>query len=159
MKRRHCSRPGEQPYDAMGGGTGSGHATPVARERNPTAPRVPGETYRRVGVTAWRRAPARPALHGQGRCKQLMKRRHCSRPGEQPYDAMGGGTGSGRATPVARERNPPRHACRQKRIGGSACRRVGVVGTRSCASGVARPRKVQTTYEKAPLLEAGRATL
>ena len=41
MKKRRSSRPGEQPYDAMRGETGSGRATPVARERNPTAPRVP----------------------------------------------------------------------------------------------------------------------
>ena len=40
-----------------------------------------------------------------------------------------------------------------------ARRRVGMVGKRSCASGVARPRNVRTTYEKASLLEAGRATL
>ena len=43
---------------------------------------------------------------------------------------------------------------REKRIGVSACRRIGVVGLPSCASGVARPRNVRPTYEKAPLLEA-----
>ena len=47
--------------------------------------------------------------------------------------------------------NPPRRR--------RARRRVGMVGKRSCASGVARPRNVRTTYEKALLLEAGRATL
>src|SRR5271165_6353839 len=49
---------------------------------------------------AWRgrdRAPARPALQVQGTCEQLMEKRRSSLRGE---------TGSGRATPVARERNP-----------------------------------------------------
>src|SRR5271166_2150511 len=49
---------------------------------------------------AWRgryRAPARPALQVQGTCEQLMEKRRSSMRGE---------TGSGRATPVARERNP-----------------------------------------------------
>jgi hypothetical protein len=58
---------------------------------------------KRVGVSAGRRigvegsAPARPALHVQGTCEQLMKKRRSSMRGE---------TGSGHATPVARERNP-----------------------------------------------------
>jgi hypothetical protein len=74
-----------------------------------TCRRIGGSAEKRIGVSAYRRGrrigvsawsgcpPARPALHVQGTCDQLMKKRRCSRPRER---------GSGRATPVARERNP-----------------------------------------------------
>ncbi len=116
-----AGRAGAQPYRATRVGTCPGRATPVAQERNPTAPhawgRVPDVRRRSRGsatlprhtrgdvsraCNAGRAGGNPTASHAWGRVPGVQRRS----PVAQPYRVTCAGTRSGRATPVARERNP-----------------------------------------------------